>query len=165
MLTVCAYVVFFSSLVGCLGAILSDIGADSKITATIFAFFELSGGVSAAKELDFSSAAILCAAALGWSGLSVHFQIMTIAAGRNISFKPYFLAKFASSVLCAALFFAAIKLFPFSEDVFGEIGNSVPHTAVTNGALACIIFFSAVIVPIIYNFIKKRLTTKNEDRA
>ena len=39
----------------------------------------------------------------GWSRLSVHLQIMSICSERDISFKPYFLAKFFQAVICAAL--------------------------------------------------------------
>ena len=42
MMTVCAYVAFFSSLVGCIGSILAEIGINSNVSAAIFGFFELS---------------------------------------------------------------------------------------------------------------------------
>ncbi len=124
MLTVCAYVVFFSALVGCIGAVLSKIGANSTVIATIFGFFELSGGVRAAAELSPAFAIILSSVALGWSGLSVHCQIMTICAGRGISFKPYFFAKAVQSLVCAALVYLVKRLPVFSEDAFAEVGRN-----------------------------------------
>ena len=103
VLTVCAYVTFFSSLVGCLGRIVKSVGASSTISAALFGFFEISSGVSMASTLGSRALAILlCSATLGWSGLSVHLQIATICHGR-IDMRPYFFAKLAQSVLCAAI--------------------------------------------------------------
>lgn len=155
MLTVCAYVAFFSSFVGCLGAILENLGVSKTLTAIIFGFFEISSGVGAMSELSPYSAILLCAAALGWSGLSVHFQIMTVSVGRNISFKPYFGAKMAQGMICAAFMAVAMKLFPLSEDVFGGISDSAPSLAYTNAAFVCVIFFFASILPIIIDKIRQ----------
>lgn len=114
MLSVCAYVVFFSAFVGCIGALLSRFSLPDELIASIFGFFELSSGASAASALDGNMRKIiLCALFLGWSGLSVHFQIMSVCANRNISFKPYFIAKAAQSILCAAFACIAVKfIFP-----------------------------------------------------
>ncbi len=112
MLTVCAYVTFFSALVGCIGALLSRIPLPAEALACIFGFFELSSGVGAASELgDPTYAVLLCALFSGWSGLSVHFQIMSVSAGRDISFKPYIIAKAAQGVICAAIAYPMIMLF------------------------------------------------------
>ena len=111
MLTVCAYVVFFSALVGCVGALLSRIEMPREITAAIFGFFELSSGVGEAAALENRvRSVLLCALFVGWSGLSVAFQIMSVAAGRDISFKPFFIAKGAQGILCAAIMGIFIKI-------------------------------------------------------
>lgn len=113
MLSVCAYVVFFSAIVGCLGAAISRFSFPEEILAVIFGFFELSSGVGAAAGLDGRlSAVLLCALFLGWSGISVHFQIMSVCSGRGLSFKAYFLSKIAQGILCAAMAGCAVKLFP-----------------------------------------------------
>ncbi len=110
MLTVCAYVVFFSALVGCVGTLLSRLELPAELTACIFGFFELSSGVSEAAALENRVAALLlCALFVGWSGLSVAFQIMSVASGRGISFKPFFIAKAAQGVLCALFMGIFIK--------------------------------------------------------
>ena len=111
MLTVCAYVVFFSALVGCVGALLSRLDAPRELTACIFGFFELSSGVGSAASLENRvGAVLLCALFVGWSGLSVAFQIMSVTAGRDISFKPFFIAKAAQGILCAAIMGVFIKI-------------------------------------------------------
>ena len=106
MLTVCAYVVFFSTLSGVLSAAAS--GLSGAIPPTLWALFcgflELSGGISEASALsDTTTALVIAAAIAGWSGLSVHCQVMSMCAGRGLSFKPYILAKLAQGVICAGV--------------------------------------------------------------
>lgn len=122
MLTVSATVVFFSSLVGCIGASLSALGAPDAVIAVIFGVFEISSGVSALSALQSPLSLCLCAAALGWSGLSVHLQIMAVCAGRNFSLLPYFAAKALQGAVCAALFFVTTRLFPSVTESSAPVG-------------------------------------------
>lgn len=111
MLTVCAYVVFFSALVGCVGALLNRLELPPEISACVFGFFELSSGVGEAAALkNRINSLLLCALFVGWSGLSVAFQIMSVSSGRGISFKPFFIAKAAQGILCAAIMGVFIKI-------------------------------------------------------
>lgn len=166
MLTVCAYVVFFSALVGCIGNLLSLLELPRNIMAVIFAFFELSSGVGTCAEyFDGSIAVIACAAAAGWSGLSVHFQIMSICSGRGISFKPYFFAKLAQGVICAAL--AALStmlilpaLFPDYCPTFLPVED---HAIEALPVLVGILIM--VLCPLVINFlIRKKLVAKKEKK-
>ena len=110
MLYVSAYVVFFSALVGCVGVLLSRLSPRGEVFAIIFGFFELSSGVSAAVgATGIQTAALLCALFLGWSGLSVHFQVMSVCSGRGLSFAPYLISKAAQGVICAVLAWCAIR--------------------------------------------------------
>ena len=114
MLVVCAYIIFFSALTGALSDMLSFFsGIGDGINAIIFGFFEISSGIShAAKVNDTFAAAVLCALIAGWSGLSVHFQIISIGSGRGLSFKPYIIAKLFQGLLAAALTAALLIIFP-----------------------------------------------------
>ncbi|MBO5416254.1 MAG: hypothetical protein J6A83_06465 [Clostridia bacterium] len=104
ILKVCAFVVFFNALVGTLGAACEGLSLSAEARAIAFGLFELTGGISAAAALPSPhSAAILAALISGWSGLSVHFQIMSLCPDGEISFKPYFAAKLFQGFLCAAL--------------------------------------------------------------
>ena len=105
MILICAYVIFFSALTGALSCMINNWGGIPSLLHTLlFGFLELSGGVSEASSLpDLPMALVVTAAVAGWSGLSVHCQIMTLCSGRGISFKPYVLAKIAQGLLCALL--------------------------------------------------------------
>ena len=152
MLSVCALVVFFSSLVGCLGSLLSGVGASETVIAAIAAFFELSSGVGISAELLSHQAVLLCASALGWSGLSVHLQIVSICSGRDVSLKPYFIVKALQSVICMILTGIALKIFPMYDEAFLHINTS---TAYSNATFLCVIFFLAAVLPIIPYAVKR----------
>ena len=101
-LLICAYVVFFSTLTGTVEIVLARFSA-SEITHTILsATLELSGGVSAASSLEnHQLAAILTGATVGWSGISVHCQMLSLCDGTDLSIRPYLKAKVVQTVICA----------------------------------------------------------------
>ncbi|MGM9644282.1 MAG: hypothetical protein ACI3X1_04275 [Eubacteriales bacterium] len=142
MLTVCAYVVFFSAFVGCIGAILSHFSLPCEVLACIFGFFELSSGVGAAAAVsDRICAVMLCALFVGWSGLSVGFQIMSVCAGRDISFKPYFIAKAAQGVICCLFMMIAVR-FVLKDAVYDAV-PSFPY--IETGAKGLLLPISVII--------------------
>lgn len=113
MLLVCAYVIFFSALLGTLGTVLSIFHLKQEANAVLFCFFELSGGMSQAAALDNTAfGALLCAFAAGWSGLSVHCQVLSVCDGKGFSFRLYFTAKIFQSILTALLFYVLLHIFP-----------------------------------------------------
>ncbi|MBQ8311184.1 MAG: hypothetical protein IJX80_09265 [Clostridia bacterium] len=113
ILSVSAYVIFFSALTGTVELVLSPLSPSSLVLAAITSILELSGGVSQAAALDHASvAAILTAAAAGWSGLSVHCQILSVTDGRALSLRPYFLSKLFQSILAAIFLALLIYIFP-----------------------------------------------------
>ena len=165
MLTVCAMVVFFSSLIGCIGVSLSGLGVPDAPISIIFAVFELSSGVGAFSTLDAPLSIILCAAALGWSGLSVHFQVTSISAGRGFSFIPYFIAKGVQGLVCASLAWAVLKFMPFSEDAFlnssiWDAGEGARH----NILFATVIFFTAAILGMMFCHVERSVCKKNHKK-
>ena len=159
MLTVCAYVVFFSSLVGCISSFLHSLSAPIALRSLVFGFFEMTSGVSIAADVhNIELSLILCALFTAWSGLSVHFQIITICSGRGISFKRYFISKAIQGIICALLMGISIYfLFPdilsITEDVFMQNGDGL---TLYNAALYCFSFFMSSIAVITIGFIRKK---------
>ena len=96
--------IFFSALIGTLNYVLSAFHLPDAVQAAVFCLFELSGGVSRASALGNSVlGALLCAFAAGWSGLSVHCQILSVCDGSGLSLRPYFAAKLLQGGLCVLL--------------------------------------------------------------
>lgn len=148
MLTVCAYVVFFSAMVGCIGDILKSISVPDVLTTMIFGFFEMTSGVNAAASMhSIKPAVILCAAFAAWSGISVHCQIITICSGKGLSYKKYFLSKAAQGIICALFMGISINfLFPEMLQTFN--GNFLPSGSaldIMKPTFECFLFFSASI--------------------
>ena len=65
----------------------------------LLGMFEMTGGVARAATWQEKGAKLLCAFLVGWSGLSVHFQMMSLFSDEKISFRSYFLAKAAHGIL------------------------------------------------------------------
>ncbi len=106
MLFICAFVVFFSAVLGYLRLLCDSLALPPLLQVLLLGFFEMTGGVSAASALPSSVAAPIAALLCGWSGLSVHFQFAGICGNREISIRPYLLGKLS----CAVLNFALVSL-------------------------------------------------------
>lgn len=110
MLAVCAYVLFFSAVLGALQSALAGISLSPVLHALVYGLLELSGGMAHAAAIPHATqAAMVCAALASWSGLSVMCQIMTVCHGRGFSFVPYLLAKLGQAILAAALTGLAVR--------------------------------------------------------
>ena len=113
MLTVCAYVVFFSAVTGALEWIADGRGAVGGTACLLLCGrLEMTGGISRAAALPREWGVILTAAFAGWSGISVHCQVMTLCGGRGLSFRPYLLAKAAQGLLCGGVTALLLRCFP-----------------------------------------------------
>ncbi len=116
MLYVCAYVVFFSALVGTLGHLLAKTGLGQTALSLIFGLFELSGGVLQASAISKPAIGRVVAIFLcGWSGLSVHLQILSLCDSLprgSVAVRPYLLAKLAQAVIGTLLFLIVSTFLP-----------------------------------------------------
>lgn len=99
LLSICAFVVFFSALVECLTHLCKGLSLSPTVTAFLFGIFELTGGVSRASLCAPEIAPYLCAFFVGWAGLSVHFQLLYLTADTGFPKSKYFLRKLAQGVL------------------------------------------------------------------
>jgi sporulation integral membrane protein YlbJ len=112
LLNVCAYIAFFSCVVGCLSRIFAVGGMGETAEALIYSFFELTSGAASASLVKSKALGFIITAAAGaWSGLSVHLQVISVCAaeGLNLPLRRYFGAKLLQSAIAAAL--AAAILF------------------------------------------------------
>lgn len=110
VLNVCGFVVFFRVLI----TILTFSLPLRPLQAFLAGVLEMTCGVSNFNGFDFLTA-ILISAILGWSGFSVHFQIMSRVASADLSLKYYFPGKVLQSALSAVLTFGTYPLFFFTE--------------------------------------------------
>lgn len=115
IVSICAFVIFFSALTGVLGEILSHFGVGETAGAVLLGFFEMTGGVSAVSVLSMPISCLLAAAIVGWSGLSVHFQMIGLCEEKRMALAPYFVSKLATAALNVS--FVAIGIALFKERI------------------------------------------------
>lgn len=124
MLHICAFIVFFSAITGIFDEYSKSVGLNGEIRALSLGFFEMTGGVYAASALPGYYACLSAAAIVGWSGLSVHFQLISLCSERKISYRPYFISKLARACLNVVFVSAALALFGNKIEFSGEFAAS-----------------------------------------
>ena len=156
MLNVCALILFFASVIGTFMSILSEMGMGRDFEALIYGFFEMSGAVSeTARLLPSERGMIITALICGWSGLSVHFQVISVCYENSVSFVPYFLSKAVQGVLSGAMMYFYLEYIdPSLVDVCIPTFSSVPSGKTST---AFVILTNAVLVSgIIINILRRR---------
>lgn len=103
MLNICAFVIFFSAFLGVLGQSLSFLSLSDTAESLMFAVFELTSGLSRICSLPLPVSFPLCALAVGWSGLSVHFQTFSVCSRKPLGKSTYFLTHLLRAALCFAI--------------------------------------------------------------
>ena len=113
ILLVCAYVVFFSALLGTLEYFPPVQNLSEAARSILFSAFELSGGISAAASLPHTvTAALITAFAVGWSGFSVLFQILSTVESAGLSMRTYLRSKLLQALLCPLTVGILLWIFP-----------------------------------------------------
>ena len=158
MLTVCGFIIFFSAFVATLKAAFLPVGTPSEIVAAVVGFFEMTNGVASASGIESAERVFLmCAAIIGWSGVSVHFQIMAICREIKIDFRPYFAAKAAQSALSVVLAYTYLRI--FKPDIVPQKETGIFSLFVISETISKIIFgvFAALAIAFILVKMKKKI--------
>ncbi len=106
MLKICSFAVFFAVVGDCMCYVISHFFGDT-VAAVCVSFVELTlaAGKCAALGTDISH--ILCAFAVGFSGLSVHMQTASVLSSSDIPMKRYYISKLFQGIL-SAIFMALV---------------------------------------------------------
>ena len=111
MILVCAFIIFFCAFGGVLGELLVSFGAPRCVEAMLMGTLELTSGALSASRLQSPLSCLLAAACVGWSGLSVHFQFISICGEHKIRLGRYFCSKLCRAAIDAAVVAVGMKLF------------------------------------------------------
>ena len=111
MVSVCAFVVFFCAFLGVIEGTLDLFELSDTAAALIFSFFELTSGVARIGEIGAEWSLALCGIAVGWSGLSVHFQTVSMCSDAPFELKPYVLCHLVKALLMGAACLALSSCF------------------------------------------------------
>ncbi len=125
MLNVCALVVLFSCLMSVINQI--PISLPYEVRALLFGSLELTSGISMCAD-----SFVLCSFLMGWGGLCVHLQAMSLWKKQGLNVKNYFSSKllhgvisaaFARAYLHSAVFFGAVILLFIA--IYGVMRNYI----------------------------------------
>lgn len=98
VLNVCGFVIFFRVLI----RVLSGGVSGDPFRILLSGILEMTCGISELKDFSFCGA-ILASTILGWSGFSVHFQILNTVSKAELPVKYYFLGKTMQAILGGVL--------------------------------------------------------------
>lgn len=109
ILNVCGFTVLFAVIIASVTGFLQP----GALKALGIGFLEISAGVHSVSGMQMTLAAqlILTAAIIGFSGMSVHFQVMGIVSKTDLSIKRYFVGKTLQALIAAAYTAAALHMF------------------------------------------------------
>lgn len=109
LVSVCAFVLFFTVFVDMVSGILSATSCPAIIELIVTGMLELvSGAENSAKmrqALSPRTLRTLLGAFTGFNGISVHMQVILFTSGNGLKLKKYFIGKFIQSIICATLMF------------------------------------------------------------
>ncbi len=139
-------VVYENGVINYIGMLLSNIGISERVTETICTIFlEVTSACNAVKQnglpLWWYSAAV------GFGGLCVHFQILSILRDIPLKFWKYLLFRVLNSVLSCTVTYVLCLIFKPTANVFSIFGGHEANvTSVTYMGSAALIIMCAVFV-------------------
>lgn len=163
VLNICAFVILFGILLTfCRLAGIFDLLTCSCTTVrsvdTVQALFsgiiELSNGIAALPIRPLSLALPLAAFLLGWGGICVHCQTVSVLAGSGLSIVPYLCAKLLHGFLSALLCMCISGLLPQAITAMArDVVSQVDTSSLTPGLLLCVaISLTAVLLLAVEKF-------------
>jgi sporulation integral membrane protein YlbJ len=106
---------FIDYLAFILSGLLSPLGLQQQLISSLLGgFFEITTGssmVSSTNNIPLIQQIAATSMVLGWAGMSVHSQVLSIISKSDISIKPYLFGKLLQGVFAAAYTVLAIKVF------------------------------------------------------
>lgn len=142
--------------------VLSPVGIDAKILIGVFSgVLEITTGsklISSAAGIPLILKLPALSLIIGWAGLSVHSQVMSIAAKTDISIRPYLCGKLLQGVFSAIYTWLGLKLFegkPFyAGNVLGAYNPDIVQFPVTLISSSIILFCTLLSFVIVSSIIK-----------
>lgn len=112
MLKICGFITAFAVLCAMVRAAAAVFGYELQGigAALIFSFLEITAGAGASAAVGGRVGIALTAAAVGWSGLSVHMQTAAVLSQKGLSMNRYAVGKAAQGLLCGLIAYAGASL-------------------------------------------------------
>lgn len=155
MITICGFVVLFSSL----SFIAEAIPTDKNISLILRCVLEVTGGVVLTAE-SFSLPWVT--ALISFGGFSTLFQLKSILRSTDIAFLTLFAQRAASALFSGLYTFLLLKLFPLPAETFGAESFTVTSSPSYSVSVSlCLVLMSVLFIMGDSVIGKKSLTDKN----
>ncbi len=113
MLSICAYILFFSAVIGSFSRLLLTLRVPREVRALLCGVLELTTGTSMASAIEHAgTSAVICSFLVGFGGLSIGCQLLSFCRGRGLSLTPYFISKTVQGLIMALLCALYLALSP-----------------------------------------------------
>ena len=111
--SLCGFLVFFGTVSAHIGKLCLSLGISPVVSALLSGVFEITSGCSSAVEAcgDTVFSPLLVGFSVGFSGLSVIFQSLSLLRENGIGCRAFFLSRLLSGFLCSLFCTAAYCLF------------------------------------------------------
>jgi len=149
ILNVCGVIIFAASMSR---LILGFIPADGWYTAALQGIFEFSSGISAIGELDIGEIEkiVLSVFIVGFAGISVHLQVISITARYGLSMKCYIIGKILHAVISSGIVYIVVRytgiLYKFVPEESARMSVGFMSTAVFMALGVAVLVFAGVIL-------------------
>jgi len=112
MLNICAFVCFFSCITASVENIIFKLGIPTESAVFLSGFLEITNGIAKTSDINSTLLSVLFAGFfVGWSGLSVILQSVSLISEYGLKCKKYVISKLFQGLLCALLSVFFCKLF------------------------------------------------------
>ncbi len=145
-------VLFFSVILN----ITADLLPNGIFTDFLVLLGEVTSGIKrvSASQIDFTRKLLLSALSVGFAGLSVHLQVISIAHGKGISLKPYLMGKFMHAIFAVLYTAILLKISPITQTAFAG-GSSISGAFFFASVFTCFTFVSLIVLAILTLIIEK----------
>lgn len=165
LIAIAGFIVFFSVLINLLNhlyvisflskllsVILIPLGiANELLPSIVSGFFEITTGIkiaSACSTVPLDQRLIAASLILGWAGLSVHCQVISIVSKSDISTAPYLIGKSIQGILSAIYTFILLQLIPLSlpaSSVLNAAAEELSNRNILNSFFYSLIYLGNVL--------------------
>lgn len=145
---ICGFVILFSAII----SIISHY-SDGNLTRRLLALLEISNGVTL-----FPNRITFLAFLLSFSGLCIHFQILSVCKDLSVNYKKFVISRIVCGLLSAAYALTLLKVFKVDCSVIALNKELFSNLTIVSFPLSAALIFMAItlLLSVKQNFVEKQ---------
>ncbi len=154
-LNMCSYIVFFYIISGLISCVLPK---STLLQAVVKGLFELSGGVKLCTDIDFPLNYVICSAIIGFSGISVIFQVCDVCEKYKLSSKEFVISRLINLIFMPLYTIILLVILP-REAIY--VSSDVNYSNAYSSAISShLIILYSVVILFVVGYIRNIATEK-----